>query len=58
MRIEEPSKMSNQEAADVLRKLQVIPSRCNGKSTMQLRIQVALAKAICALEKEEDRRRK
>lgn len=53
MKIEELSKMSNQEAADILRKLQVIAGRCNGKSTMELLIGTALAKAIYALEKDE-----
>lgn len=45
--------MSNQEAADILKKLVYIPEgRGNGKSHTMLKIRVALLKAIRALEQE------
>lgn len=50
--------MSNQEAADILRRLSYIPSRGNGKSMSQLRVTMALNKAIIALEKGEDDEKK
>lgn len=45
--------MSNQEAADVLKKLVYIPEgRGNGKSHTMLKVRIALLKAIRALEQE------
>ena len=49
-----PLTMTNQEAADILRRFGYIPSRGNGKSMSQLRVTMALIKAIYALEKGED----
>lgn len=43
--------MSNQEAADILKKLVYIPEgRGNGKSHTMMKVRVALTKAIRALE--------
>lgn len=45
--------MSNQEAADILKKLVYIPEgRGNGKSHTMMRIKVALSKAIQSLEQD------
>lgn len=47
--------MSNEEAAAILKKLILgyHPGRGNGKSESELRMIMALHKAICALEKGE-----
>ena len=47
--------MSNEEAAAILKKLILgyHPGRGNGKSESELRMMMALHKAICALEKGE-----
>ena len=48
--LEQPIRMSNQEAAYILRRLAYVPSRGNGKSMSQLHVTMALKKAIYALE--------
>lgn len=45
--------MSNQEAADILKKLAYIPEgRGNGRSHTMMKVRVALIKAIRALEQD------